>query len=88
MNEYVLMNEYKSRKIFNSGGKLSAEWREGLSRVTADCCSVSPWKLGWGGGEREVQDGGRMCVPVPDSCCVAETTQHGGASILRLKIKF
>lgn len=78
----------KPRKILNSGGKLSAEWREGLSRVRADCCPVSPWKLGWGGGEREVQDGGRVCVPVPVSCCMAEIMQHGGASILQLKMHF
>ena len=42
MNEYVLMNDYKPRKIFNSGGNLSVKWREGLSKATADCCSATP----------------------------------------------
>ena len=74
MNEYVLMNDYKPRKIFNSGGNLSAKWREGLSKATADCCSATPRSLGWGGEEGQVQDGGSTSEPAPDSCCTAETT--------------
>ena len=29
----------------------------------------------WGGGGREVQEGGNICVPMTDSCwCMAETS--------------
>ena len=30
--------------------------------------SASPRGVGWGGGGREVQEGGDVCVPMADSC--------------------
>ena len=33
-----------------------------------------PRGLGWGGGGREVPEGGHTCIPMADSCwCMAET---------------
>ena len=33
--------------------------------------------VGWDGvgGGREVQDGGDICIPVADSCCMAESNK-------------
>ena len=38
------------------------------------------------GGEREVQEGGDMCIPMADSCWWQKPTQHCKAIILQLKI--
>ena len=41
--------------------------------------------MGWSAG-REVQEGGNICIPMADSCCMTET-KHCKAIILQLKIK-
>ena len=40
---------------------------------SADQRSVTPETVGWVGSEREAPKGGDVCIPVADSCCMAET---------------
>lgn len=86
MNDYVLM--MKPRKILNSGGNLFRRMERGSFKVTADCCPVSPGSLDGAGVRGGFRTEAGVCVPVPVSCCMAETVQHGGASILQLKMHF
>ena len=43
--------------------------------------------MGWGGGRREVPEGGDICTLMADSCCMVETNIHCKAIILQLKLK-
>ena len=35
-------------------------------------CPITTWGVGW--GQKEVQEGGDICIPIADSCwCMAKT---------------
>lgn len=42
----------KPKKYLTQVGIFPQNGERVFQGVTADCCPVSPWKLGWGGGER------------------------------------
>ena len=39
-----------------------------MAQETQTRTLYQPRKVGWGGDGREVQEGGRVCMPMADSC--------------------
>ena len=49
-------------------------------------CSVMTIRVRLGCGGREAQEGGEICILIPDSCCCTAELTHCKAIILQFKI--